>query len=187
MNTMNIMTARFHLSNEWYIIKRIEFSYERGPQQEWYNGEIYYARHYSPNYPLPDYTQVPHDALDGLIIEAVQKRFKDIRVNTSDQIFDEVQQENKADFIKSGGTERNLEVIITIMGEDTEAPKAIEMERMNMKLAVTTFPKNIDVKDFCYRTHKSGKEMQQLESLKEDTFVSYQSAIKLYEENIDQQ
>lgn len=184
---MKVMAARFHLSDEWYIIKRIEFSYERGLQQEWYNGEIYYARRYSPNYPLPDYTQVPHDALDNLIIEAVQKRFKDIRVNTSDQIFDEVRQENRDVFIKSGGTERDLEVIITIMDGNTEMPKAIEMEALNMKLAITTFPKNIDVKDFCYRTCRNENEMQQLESLKEKTFVSYQSAIKLYEEDIDQQ
>lgn len=184
---MNILTARFHLSNEWFIIKRIEFSYERGFQQDRYSGEIYYARRYTPNYPLPSFTQVPHDILDNLIVEAVQKRFDDVKVNTDDQVFVEVQQENKDKFIKSGGTERNLEVIITIMGGDSEAPKAIEMGSLNMTLAVTTFPKNIDVKDFCYRTHKSGKEMQQLESLKEDTFVSYQSAIKLYEENIDQQ
>ncbi len=182
---MNNMTARFHLSKEWYIIKRIEFSYQRGLQQNWYNGEIYYARRCTPNYPLPDFTQVPHDILDDLIIDAIKNRFDDIKVNTDDQVFVEVQQDNKDIFIKSGGTERDLEVIITIKDVNTEMPKAIEMEDLNMKLAITTFPKNIDVKDFCYRTCRSENEMQQLESLKEDTFVSYQSAINLYEENID--
>ena len=184
---MDIKTARFHLSNEWYIIKRIEFSYERGFLQNWYNGEIYYARRCSPNYPLPDYTQVPHDALDDLIIEAVKKRYDDVRVNTDDQVFEEVQQENKDVFIKSGGTETELELIITITDGNSEVPKAIKMGCMNMKLAVTTFPMNIDIKDFCCRTNRTEKEMQQLESLKESTFVSYQRAIKLYGENIDEQ